>query len=59
MCVRMSCLLLGIVLIRTTDETYGESKARKFHNITFNYVSTYLYLPLFVLLCLFSFLLCS
>ena len=35
LCMRMSCLPLGIVLSRTTDETYGESKPRKFHNITF------------------------
>ena len=31
-CVYLSCILLGIFLFRTTDETYGESKPRYFHN---------------------------
>ena len=39
LCMRMSCLPLGIVLFRTTDETYGESKPSKFHNITFMQVN--------------------
>ena len=42
MCMRMSCLPLGIVLIRTTDETYGESKRSKFNKIAFKqwYISS-------------------
>ena len=30
------CILLGVVLFRTTDETYGESKPRYFHNKSLN-----------------------
>ena len=35
-CAYLSCILLGIVLFRTTDETYGESKPRYFHNTSLN-----------------------
>ena len=40
-CVCMSCILLGIVKYRITEEAYGESKPRKFHNNAF----TQLYTP--------------
>ena len=36
----MSCIPLGIVLFRTTDETYGESKPRKIHNLAFKQLYT-------------------